>query len=271
MISLLIIPHYVGANSNPIQERYAYLGDGPAEMALSALTRPDILIAHLLRLSSLETTFLILAGTGFLPLLVPRLLPALLFLFLEPFLAEHAAQQGLTQHYMLVPASFAMVLAVLALRSPFWNRLPLAAARDWKGATVAGGLLFGCSVLIFMTASPLPPSPVGDYDRFNVDRHSQLADDFASMIPHHAPVSVQATYVPRLSQRRDIYEFPRVMNAGWILIDENREVPAYDLPGFDECVEDLPSLGFSVVREDDGITLWHRDWAGNKPSDCRTE
>jgi uncharacterized membrane protein len=240
-------------------------------MALSALTRPDILIGHLLRLSSLEATFLVLAGTGFLPLLVPRLLPALLFRFLEPFLAEHAAQQGLTQHYMLVPASFAMVLAVLALRSPFWNRLPLTASRDWRGATVAGGLLCGCSVLIFMTASPLPPSPVGDYERLNVDRHSQLADDFASMIPHHAPVSVQATYVPRLTQRRDVYEFPRVMNAGWILIDENREVPAYDLRGFAECVEDLPSLGFAIVREDDGITLWHRDWAGKRPSDCITD
>ncbi len=271
VVSLVVIPHYVGVDTNPIQERYAYLGDNPAEMALSAATRPDLLIGHLLRLSSLEATFLVLAGTGFLALLVPRLLPALLLLLFEPFLAEQVAQQSLTQHYMLVPASFAMVLAVLALRSPFWNRLPLTVASDGRASAVGGGLLLACSISLFMAASPLPPSPVGDYARFNVDRHSQIAENFASMIPHHVPVSVQATYVPRLTQRRDIYEFPRVLNAGWVLVDENREVPAYDLAGFDECVEDLPSLGFTVVREADGITLWHRDWAGNRPSDCITE
>jgi len=196
VVSLVVIPHYVGVDTNPIQERYAYLGDNPAEMALSAATRPDLLLGHLLRLSSLEATFLVLAGTGFLPLMVPRLLPALALLLLEPFLAEHVAQQDLSQHYMLLPASFAMVLAVLALRSAFWNRLPLTVASDGRASAVAGGLLLACSISLFMAASPLPPSPVGDYERFNVDRHSQVADDFVSMIPHHVPVSVQATYVP---------------------------------------------------------------------------
>jgi len=266
IVSLLVIPHFVGGDLNPIRERYSYLGDDTAEIALSAMTRPDLLAEHLLRLSSLEAGFLLLAGVGFLPLLTPRLLPALLLVLIEPFLAEHVAQQELTQHYMLVPASVAMVLAVLALRSPFWQRFPL----DNRVA-VAGGAMLGGSALLFLFASPLPPSPAGDYERFNVDGHSQIANEFVAEIPHHVPVSVQATYVAHLTQRRDIYEFPRVMNAGWVIVDENREVPAYDRAGFDECLQDLPSLGFSIVREADGITLWYRDWAGNKPSHCITE
>jgi hypothetical protein len=123
--------------------------------------------------------------------------------------------------------------------------------------------------LLFVTASPVPPSFSADNSQFWIDDHSSIATSFVNQVPDGVPVSAQATFVPHLSQRRHIYEFPRVGNAQWVLLDGSREVPEYDVAnGFFACRDELESLGFTVIREEDGITLWYRDAVQGTPSSC---
>jgi len=268
VVSAIVMPLIIGSDSNPMRERYAYLGDNAAEMAWTALTHPNVVIDHLWARSSLDATFLLLAGAGFLPLLAPRLLPPLALLLLEPFLAEHGAQQNLHLHYMVVPAAFAMVLAVMALRSPPWEKVPALITHRNQAIAVAGAAMLAGALIVFARESPLPPSFQADTGRFNVDEHSRTAADMVSMVPGGVPASAQATYVPHLSQRRHIYEFPRVLDSQWVLLDTQREIPGYDFPGFQDCLDELPRLGFRLVREVDGITLWHREDIGAQPDHC---
>ena len=267
VVSLVLMPRYLGGDSNPLLERYGYLGDNAGEVLLTAATRPDLLIDHLSHGPSAEAAVLVLAGAGFLPLLVPRLWPPLAVLILVPLLSQQEEQRALTLHYMAVPAVFAMVVAVVALRSDIqrraWRALSARmAGQRWSSAAVAGVAvpiaMFALALTLFAWKSPLPPSFAAELDRYRVDQHSRIARSFVEMIPAGVPVSAQATYVPHLSQRRDIYEFPRIGDAEYVILDRKRPVPRHDQPGFEECLRALPRLGFDVVREEDGISLWKR-------------
>ncbi len=273
-VMVVIQPHFAGGDLNPMRERYAYLGDNAPEIALNAVIRPDLIIEHLAHRNSPEAVFLVLAGAGMLPLLTPRLWPPLAALIVLPFLSTHGAQRDLIMHYMVAPATIAMVLAVVALRSPALDRLgPLlrrlpGLGRGITPATAGAFAALALAVAIFVWKSPLPPSPAGDASRYRVDSHSRLAESFTGMVPRGVPVSAQATYVPHLSHREDIYEFPRVLNAEWVLLDAKRDVPGYDWPHYGDCLAELPSLGFEPVRQEDGITLWHRVEPGGEAEHC---
>ncbi len=264
LVSLVLMPAFLGHDSNPLLERYGYLGDSAAEILFTALTRPDLLIDHLAHPSSGEAAFLLLLGVGFLPLLAPRLWPPLALLILVPLLSQQEQQRTLTLHYMVVPATFAMVVSVVALRCDVPQRVWRAAAAKAAGLSVlsarlaAPAAMFALALGVFAWKSPLPPSFAVELDRYHVDRHSRIARSFLDMIPSAVPVSAQATYVPHLSQREDIYEFPRVLNAEYVLLDRARPVPDYDQPRFKECQDALPRLGFDLIRQEDGIALWQR-------------
>jgi hypothetical protein len=95
--------------------------------------------------------------------------------------------------------------------------------------------------------------------RFQIDDHSRLAQSFVDDIPPHASVSAQSTFVPHLSARAQLFQFPRLAESFYVLLDEKGPVPAEDRnAGFDECKAALPVLGYEVIRAEDGITLWHR-------------
>ncbi len=64
--------------------------------------------------------------------------------------------------------------------------------------------------------------------------------------------------MPHLSERFDIFEFPRISRATYVLVDDDRGVPHYDVATYASCRTLIPSFGFTMVREDDGIQLWER-------------
>ncbi|HET7737306.1 MAG TPA: hypothetical protein VFK32_01915, partial [Tepidiformaceae bacterium] len=56
-----------------------------------------------------------------------------------------------------------------------------------------------------------------------------------------------------------IFQFPRVLDAEWVLLDEYGPIPVDDLrDGYDDCKAALPRLGFDLVREEDGLQLWRK-------------
>ncbi len=239
-------------------------------MLFNALTRPHLIFDQLNQRSSLEAALLVLLGAGMLPLLAPRLLPPLAVLVAVPLLAQHEAQRTLSLHYMVVPATFALLLAAVALKSSvLGSSLPQVIGKRLSGPSAAGMVILACAVAVFAWKSPLPPSFAAETGRFQVDSHARLARSFVDMVPDDVPVSAQAAYVPHLSQRRDIFEFPRVEDAAWVLLDEKRPVPSYDAPRFDGCLRELPSLGFQIIRREDGITLWRRTAQTGRATACQ--
>jgi uncharacterized membrane protein len=69
-----IMPHFDTRGVSPLANRYAYLGDGPVEMALTMLTRPGLVLERLFTVENLAYLRDLLAPTAFLSLLAPHVL-----------------------------------------------------------------------------------------------------------------------------------------------------------------------------------------------------
>jgi uncharacterized membrane protein len=255
VVSLVVMPHYLGDATNPMVERYGYLGDSTGEILVSLVTRPDLVLEQLARWEALKAALLVLAGVAFLPLARPVLLLPLVALVVAPLLAVHDLQSILEIHYGIAPMTYAFCCALVAL--PIVAKWLDRRVEQPLRIPVAAAPLVAAAV-IFLIASPLPPSFGTHFDRYYPDGHSSVARDFVDDIPDDARVSAQATFVPHLSRRQDIYEFPRVVNAEYVILDDERRIPYYAAPGFGECEGELPGLGFRLIREEDGIRLYER-------------
>jgi uncharacterized membrane protein len=153
----VIIPHYRGDDLNPFLERYSYLGDSPLDVLFGVSTRPDLVVEQLVRGDAIIAVLLVLASAAFLPLLVPRLLPVLGLVTIVPLLSTASAQGSLGLHYLLVPATVAMMLAVVGLRDNVVEGGSLRIgryllnARTWPAVTVT------LPIAIFAFVSPCHP------------------------------------------------------------------------------------------------------------------
>ncbi len=266
LATAVIIPHFRGANLNPFAERYGYLGDSPIEALWSVVARPDLVMPQLARIEAFEAVAIVLASSALLPLLVPRLLPPLAVVTLLPLLSKEPAQGSLELHYLLVPSTVAILIAAVAVRDGMREGRPLTLGPHWvvkkfarHGRRVWPTVIVGVPALLLLLRSPLPPSFAADLERFDVDHHAAVARGFVREVPSDAIVSAQSPFVPHLSERRHVYQFPRVLNAEVVLLDEAGPIPVDDLAaGYADCLAALPRLGFDEVRYDDGISLWRK-------------
>lgn len=158
---------------------------------------------------------------------------------------------------MLVPAVIAIILAGVALRER--SRAGSFFFRKHSAFPIVSTGLFVLPVLLYIWKSPLPPSFAADLGRFDIGSHAAVSRSFVQEIPSRATVSAQSAFVPHLSERAKIFEFPRVLDAEFVLIDQYGPIPSKDKDaGYDRCKAGLPGLGFDLVRKEDGISLWRR-------------
>jgi uncharacterized membrane protein len=266
LANAVIIPHFLSGDLNPFTERYGYLGDSFIEILWSVVARPDLVIPRLARAEAVQALAMILASSALLPLLVPRLLPPLALVTLIPLLSKDSPQGSLELHYLLVPSTVAMLVAAVATRERVWEAHPLTSRLHWANSSFAGRAgrlwlpaLVGVPAVLLLLWSPLPPSFSADLDRFDVAQHASVAREFVQEIPADIIISAQSSFVPHLSERRHVYEFPRVLDAEVVLLDEAGPIPTGDLAaGYADCLAALPRLGFDETRRDDGISLWRK-------------
>jgi uncharacterized membrane protein len=240
----VIVPHYRSDNLNPFVERYGYLGTSSFGLLLGIISRPDLVFEQLARIEAVRAVVLVFAAGAFLPLIKPVLLPALGLVTLLALLSQQPPQSALELHYLLIPSTVSLLVAIVALRDR--RLMPL----------LPVSLIAGTAAVVWLTLSPLPPSLAYDGTRFEAGQHDRVAQEFVDAIPDGAIVSVQSAFVPHLAERRGLYQFPRVLDAEYVLTDALGDIPEGDLNGgYYACLRALPRLGFDVVRSEDGLVL----------------
>jgi hypothetical protein len=76
--------------------------------------------------------------------------------------------------------------------------------------------------------------------------------------------------VPHLSQRRDVWEFPRLERAEYVVVDRNGWHSSQAAgAGYDRVLASLPALGYCLLVEHDGVMLWARRDRCVSPSSSR--
>jgi hypothetical protein len=82
-------------------------------------------------------------------------------------------------------------------------------------------------------------------------------------------VGAQSGLVPHLSQRREIWEFPPAFGAEYVVIDGKswwaRHGPWFPDGDYELAKAALPSTGYCLRYERDGVQLWQLGGCENAP------
>jgi len=194
----LIMPAIVGYPYF-FTDRYAYLGAGFHEMALSLLFRPLLVLQHLLIPAKLEFLLHLLVPLGLLPLLgfdtMILALPTMLYLLLS----EYEPQYSIRFHYTapLIPLLFmASVTGIERLVR-------------WKGRSVTVAVSAFILVTSLMSYLLHGPGPLASHFNQNAqyDLWPLLASGYDALaaIPPGASVMTVEEFAPHLAAREEIY------------------------------------------------------------------
>ncbi len=259
IVLLAIMPAYRHGLAGDLIARYAYLGSSPGEVILHTVTRPDVVVGHLVTGGALPALAIALLGLGLLPLLRPWLLLIALIPLVPALLSADPDQSGLALHYGITAVPLLVTTAVLGLRQVAVKPVP----RIVGTVALAAGAL-----LVFLVASPLPQMVLTDVPDLAGNAGTGRA---LRAIPAAASVAAATSLVPHLSERPVIDEFPcGVAHASWIAVDKGRlpssQSQAY---GYGATVASLPRLGYRPVAASGTVTVWHSSGAAAQgPASC---
>ncbi len=183
--------------------RYGYLGRSLSEIGVTVLTRPDIVLAHLLVPGKIEFGLHLLAPLAFLPLVGADVLvlaaPTLGYTLLSEFDAQYSIRFSYSAALLVF---FFFAALVGAERISKWG----AARARWA---MASGLLVA-SVLSYAWQSPAPLARYFQAERYVFDAHDALGNALMRTVPREATVATQVDFLAHLSCRQRVYEVPRL-------------------------------------------------------------
>jgi uncharacterized membrane protein len=245
-----------------LQERYGYLGDDAPGVITGALRHPDVMIGHLLGPGRREALAYLFGTQALLPVARPGGALAAAPLLAANLLATHPPQHQLIFHYVALPFALLLVTAVFGIErlahSPWldgvgrWGRISPA-----RRAAVLAALLCGAQCTGYVFGSPLGGRL--QPERYQRTPHTDAVDRVLRAVPAQVPLSAQSGLVPHLSQRRAVYEFPRLEHAEWVIIDRHgwRSSQANDA-GYARVLAELPSLGYCLFLVNDGVEAYRK-------------
>jgi hypothetical protein len=292
LLAVLGIQHAV-AGGNIHWGRYAYLGETTAQKLISLATRPDLVLAQLGKAHVGRYFFELLLPVGFTALLAPEVLllalPSLAINLLADFAPMH---QATTLIYAAPVLPFVMLAAVMGVarvndrfdstrmtrigrinadqnlqaftssaldatridadQNPRKSAQSASSAFHWIAALlVLGGALIGQRLW-----GVLPGS--GNHLALEETAHHRRAQAVIAQIPPDAAVAAQDRLNPHVSGRRTVYIFPRVEDAGYVLLDVTGPAWPQHPSDLRRSVEELLAGDFGVAAAQDGYLLLQR-------------
>jgi uncharacterized membrane protein len=244
---------------------YAELGDSPAEIVLTTLTRPDLILKILLQPTRLQYLFDILTPFAYLPLLgLPVLAigaPSFAINLLSGNTAMHdatGAQYGAdVAPWLAWAALYGMVYLRQGL-SRFWPNFSLVTLHGHSlFVNTIGTVLLMVALVwqLFHGFSPLALDP----PRWEITAHDRLAQRFIAQIPPDAAIAAQGKLYPHLSSRLIAYQLPDVHDAEYVFFDATTGTwPVHPNDIWALAKELLGSGNYGVLDAADGYLLLKR-------------
>ena len=252
---VLVTMPLIRGGSGDLTQRYGYLTQGST--ALSIL--PDALSRGAGQLwgDPLEAIVNLGASTGFAGILSPIALLVAAPAFLLAALSDHPQQSQLELHYAMAPLALAWVAAILGTGRLAHERGGTSARPAQSRWVVAVALfVLACSGATFLRSSPYSPRA---YHREPSAEHRAVLQRALSVIPATVTVSAQGTLLPHLSHREEIFEFPDLGHAAYVIIDPSlpKTGQARDA-GYETQIASLPSKGYEPIFDVDGVRVFRR-------------
>lgn len=195
--------------------RYGYLGQNIPQILTTLLTRPDVVLSHVLIPDKVEYLLHLFVPLYFLPLFGAEVSALALPTLGYSLLSTYGLQYSIHSYYFAPLLPFLFFGSAIGLRRIIeWaKRMNWLARRtvEIKSLALNGSL----SVLILASSGAAyvlqSPGPLGgDFQiaRYQLNYHDLLGNELLSLVPGDATAVVQNEYLAHLSHRERIYEVP---------------------------------------------------------------
>ena len=241
-----------------LARRFGEANGGPWGLIAHYLTHPTLIAPLLLDREKLQTVFDLFMPLGFLPLLSPGLfLPATPVLIIN-LLAESTWQSTIHAHYMapVLPFLFAAAASII-------GRLGRRDRGDQPAVpTSLASFVLINTLLVTIFFSPYPPGKRfhwADYHQPSI--HEENLQHIIALVPAEALVCAQSDIFPHLSQRQDIYLFPFIADAEYVIVDLDataEKSPSGFHTFYAQVNELLENPDFGVIAQAGGVLLFRR-------------
>jgi uncharacterized membrane protein len=248
---VLVFMPWIRGGSGDLAGRYGYLVANSTWWSVV----PDVVrrSTQQLWLAPVDALMRLGASTGFVGLLNPLALLVAAPAYLLAALSDHNQQSRLELHY--VTATLALVWVAVALglqRLSKWGR-----RRSRSLAVPAASILvLASSASTFFLWSPYWPRA---QHYAPSAAHRAVIDSALALVPAGVPVSAQNTLLPHLSERKEVFEFPNLDDAEYVVVDPSLPVTGQSSDGgYSRVIEELPGRGFVLIFDSDGVRVFRR-------------
>ncbi len=248
---LVVMPLAREGAESDLLLRYGHLtgASSQSELVRTLAMRPWVIPEVMVAPAQLWTAALFLVVSAPLAVFQPRTLVLLLPGLLIALLADHDAQRVLGLHYSANLLVVAVICGVVGARAAT-RRVPLGLV----AAVVVVPVLAG-----FVVQSPFRPGAAEHDGPSRVHREAVLGGLAVVPAESRARVSAQSGLVPRLSQRRDIHEFPRrALESDWVVVDRYGQISRQALETGYEAVLAEVRAAFERAYSADGVEVFRR-------------
>ncbi|GIW09250.1 MAG: hypothetical protein KatS3mg061_0307 [Dehalococcoidia bacterium] len=249
------VPHFQNAPVYYFVVRYGWLGDSIPEILLTVLTRPLWVLSQLATAPRLEYLVRLLGPLGLLPPLGLPIFALSLPTFGYLLLSNYKEQYDIVNQYSAPLLPFLMAGTILACS---W----LARWRPFR--SVAGRYALASYVLVAAVATTIAfgPTPLGrrhDPEQFMIDNHTRFAQEAFRRIPPDASLSVQSDLLPHLAHRREVYLYPNIHDAQYVLLDNWSDYWPLTPEQFGRALDELWNNPlYRLLWQEDGYGIFQR-------------
>ncbi len=267
--TFVVVPHfaaqvYRGQGASVYFQRFGELGNTPADIFRSLLTRPWVVWEIAMQPERLAYLGGLLASAGFLALLDPAVLVLALPTLGINMLSGYYAQYSGRFHYSAPLVPFFVVASIFgALRLARWltQRIRWPSVRRLAPSLVLGAVLVSSLVYHHRAgASVLAAS----FRWPSVTAHDRALPRFAEQIPPAASLSATAQLFPHFTHRQRMHVFPTVADARYVLVDVTGMNEMHPIDLRQKILTLVESGDFGVRDAADGYVLLQRGLAGRQ-------
>jgi uncharacterized membrane protein len=253
----VIIPHYRQA---PFAvDRYSYLGNNIPEILQTLLFHPIHILKHIFISKKIGYGIELFGPVGFLSFLSLSHVFLTLPTFSQNILSDLPAQYSIHYQYTSPLTPFIFISAICGLRNFVDNpnlqrrfKLNFEKPRLIQGITIF--LLFSC--LLFFDRSP-----IYQLRKYTSTDHTKVADKLIDLIPPSVSVSAQETFVPHLSHRKHIYQFPMINEAEYIFLDVTASKVPLSKEEYVNTVSNVLQKDYGVLVAEDSFVVLKRGYS----------
>lgn len=188
--------------------RYGYLGQSVPEILLTMLTRPDIVLSHVLILSKIEYLLHLFVPLAFLSLIGIEVAALALPTLGYSLLSNYPLQYSIRSYYFAPLMPFLFFAAAVGLgRVRDWLKNKPFIRTDAINPALAILVLTSSGVTYFYQS----PGPMGgDFQawRYESSEHTSLGNKLLALVPLNQTVIAQNEYLAHLSHEPRLYEVP---------------------------------------------------------------